>query len=116
VLPYNLNAVSQTAAEVAIEMYDAKLRPLVVAIGRAREHLYVELKGIQGLAPVRSQANFMVVRSALEPKRVFAELLNRDILIRDVSGYPMLKDYFRVSVGTPEENGLLVSALREIVT
>lgn len=114
VLPYNLNAISQTAAEVAIEMFEAKLRPLVEAICAERDRLHVELAGIPGLVPIQSRANFMVVRSAIEPKRVFAELLNRNILIRDVSGYPMLKDYFRVSVGKPEENDLLVAGLREI--
>jgi histidinol-phosphate/aromatic aminotransferase/cobyric acid decarboxylase-like protein len=31
-----------------------------------------------------------------------------------VSGYPMLGDYFRVSVGTPEENEVLMSALRSL--
>ena len=45
---------------------------------------------------------------------VFKELLQRDILIRDVSAYPMLGDYFRISVGTPEENDQLLAALREI--
>jgi histidinol-phosphate aminotransferase len=115
VLPYNLNALSQTAAEVAIEMFEAKLKPLVEAICAERDRLYLELAAIPGLIPVKSQANFMVVRSNKEPKRVFAELLERDILIRDVSGYPMLADYFRVSVGTPEENDVLLEALREIV-
>jgi histidinol-phosphate/aromatic aminotransferase/cobyric acid decarboxylase-like protein len=56
----------------------------------------------------------MVVSSSIDPKQVFAELFKRDILIRDVSSYPMLSDYFRLSVGTPEENDLLLSALREI--
>jgi histidinol-phosphate aminotransferase len=115
VLPYNLNAFSQTAAEVAIEMFEAKLQPLVESICAERDRLYVELAGIPGLVPVKSQANFMVVRSSTEPKRIFAELLKRDILIRDVSGYPMLSDYFRVSVGTPEENDLLIEALREVL-
>lgn len=115
VLPYNLNALSQTAAEVALEMFEAKLQPLIAAICAERNRLYVEIAGIPGLVPVQSQANFMAVRSIKEPKRVFAELLERDILIRDISGYPMLKDYFRVSVGTPEENHLLVMALREIL-
>ncbi|MDQ3687496.1 MAG: histidinol-phosphate transaminase [Acidobacteriota bacterium] len=114
VLPYNLNSMSQTAAEVAVEMYETEIRPLVGKIISERERLYGELKKIRGLAPVRSEANFMVVRSSIEPRRVFAELLRRDILIRDVSGYPMLKDYFRLSVGTPEENDALVAALREI--
>jgi len=114
-LPYNLNAVSQTAAEVAVEMFASKLAPLVQTICSERERLYVELQRLQGLAPVPSRANFMVVRSQVEPRRVFDELLQRDILIRDVSKYPMLQDYFRVSVGTPEENDLLLAALREIV-
>ena len=56
----------------------------------------------------------MVVRSALKPRHVCDELLKRDILIRDVSSYPMLQDYFRVSVGTPRENALLLSALTGI--
>ena len=115
VLPYNLNAFSQTAAEVAIEMFEAKLQPLVEAICAERDRLYVELAIIPGLVPVQSKANFMVARSNQEPKRVFAGLLKRDILIRNVSGYPMLNDYFRVSVGTPEENDLLLEGLREIL-
>ncbi|HKC63814.1 MAG TPA: histidinol-phosphate transaminase [Pyrinomonadaceae bacterium] len=114
VLPYNLNIVSQTVAEVALEMYESELKPLVERIRKERERLYSEMKKIEGLEPVPSQANFMVVRSSLEPRFVFRELLQRDILIRDVSGYPMLKDYFRVSVGTPAENDLLLAALREI--
>ena len=114
VLPYNLNAVSQTAAEVCVELYEEELRPLVRKIVAERERLYDELRRIEGLAPVASQANFMVVRTRVAPRRVFDELLRRDILVRDVSGYPMLAEYFRVSVGTPEENDRLMEALREI--
>ena len=112
VLPYNLNAFSQIAAEVAVENYDAELRPLVKEIIAERERLFSELSQIVGLGPVSSKGNFMVVKSATDPKQVFAELLKRDILIRDVSSYPMLSEYFRVSVGTPEENDRLLSALR----
>ena len=114
VLPYNLNAVSQTAAEVAVDMYEDELRPLVRMIIAERVRLFAELDRIAGLTPVRSSANFMVVKSSINPRQVFAELLKRNILIRDVSSYPMLKDYFRLSVGTPEENDLLLGALKEI--
>src|SRR5437660_376338 len=95
-------------------MNGTELEPTVRRITAGRERLYEELKRIDGLAPVRSHANFMVVRSSIEPKRVCRELLARDILVRDVSGYPMLKDYFRASVGTPEENDKLLAALGEI--
>jgi len=114
VLPYNLNVFSQNAAEVAAEMYEAELRPQIARIIVERDRLLRELSSISGLAPVTSRANFMLVHSHVDPKRVFEELLRRDILIRDVSNYPMLAEYFRVSVGTPEENDKLIAALKEI--
>jgi histidinol-phosphate aminotransferase len=113
-LPYNLNAFSQTAAEVVVEMYESDLRPLVAKIISERERLFGELSLFEGLSPIDSRANFMVVRSRIEPKQVFNELLRRDILVRDVSAYPMLNEYFRASVGTPDENNKLLTALREI--
>lgn len=115
VLPYNLNAVSQTAAEVAVEMYEDELRPLVRKIIAERGRLYDALRGISGLTPLGSRANFILVRSAIDPKQVFAKLIELNILIRDVSTYPMLSDCFRVSVGTPEENDLLLESLRDIL-
>lgn len=113
VLPYNLNAFSQIAAEVAVENYESELRPRITRIIEERERLIVELAKVRGLEPMDSRGNFMVVKSAKDPKQVFAELLERDILVRDVSGYPMLRDYFRVCVGTPEENDYLLEKIRE---
>jgi histidinol-phosphate aminotransferase len=114
VLPYNLNAFSQIAAEVAVENYESELRPLVKKIVLERDQLFGELSKVEGLTPVASKANFMVVKSVTDPTRIFAELLQRDILIRDVSSYPMLRNYFRFSVGTPEENQHLLRAVSEI--
>ena len=114
VLPYNLNAFSQMAAEVAVENYETELRPLVKKIISERDRLFNELSKIGGLAPVASKGNFMVVKSAADPKRIFADLLARDILVRDVSSYPMLSEYFRVCVGTPKENGYLMEKISEI--
>lgn len=114
VLPYNLNAFSQLAAEVAIEKYSTLLGPTVEAIVAERERLYRELSEMKGLAPVVSKGNFMLVRAGRDVRQIFDELLKRDILVRDVSGYPMLREYFRVSVGTPEENDQLLRALHEI--
>lgn len=113
-LPYHINVFSQTAAEVAIEMYESKLKPLVARILEERDRINEELRLIPGLVPVPSRANFMIVRSEIEPRRVFEHLLQRGILIRDVASYPMLRDYFRVCVGTPEENDVLLESLREL--
>ena len=114
-LPYNLNVFSQTAAEVAMEDFESSYKPLVKAILAERDRVFLELSRIRGLEPVPSRANFIVVRSAVDPHLVFDRLLQDGILIRDVTAYPMLKEYFRVSIGSPEENDLLLKSLREIV-
>ena len=115
-LPYNLNLFSQTAAKVAMDSYNTELQPLVRNILSERQRLFNEISQLNGFSPVSSRANFMIVRSDLQPGVVFEHLLSRDILIRDVSRYPMLEEYFRVSVGTPEENDLLLGGLRELVS
>ena len=71
VLPYNLNAFSQIAAEVAVENYESELRPLVKAIISERDRLFAELSKIERLAPVASKGNFMVVKSATDPNADF---------------------------------------------
>jgi histidinol-phosphate aminotransferase len=114
VLPYNVNVFSQIAAEVAVENYESELRPLVRQIVSERDRVFAELNQIDGLAPVASHANFILVKSSTDPKRIFTEMLARDILIRDVSGYPMLSEYFRFSLGTPEQNDYVLKAIREI--
>jgi len=115
-LPYNLNLFSQTAARVALDSYDGELRPLVGRILIERDRLFTEIGQLQGLSPIPTTANFMIVCSELEPKVVFDHLLKRDILIRDVSRYPMLDKYFRLSVGTPDENDRLLEGLKELVS
>jgi histidinol dehydrogenase len=112
-LPYNLNVFSATAAEVACEKYEL-IQPTVDKIISERERLFTELQTIKGIEVVPSQANFMLAKTPVKPKEVFEALLARDILVRDVSKYPMLSDYVRVSVGAPEENDKLIAALKEI--
>ena len=112
-LPYNLNIFSMAAAEVAIERYDDLLKPLVDVIVAERERLLSEIAAIDGLEPYPSEANFFVVRCLNStPAELFARLVAQGILVRDVSRYPMLGDFLRISVGTPAENDALLKALR----
>jgi histidinol dehydrogenase len=113
-LPYNLNFFSAMAAQVACERYDL-LRPQIETIIRERDRVFASIAVIPGIEPIPSAANFMIARTPLPPQKLFAELLARDILVRDVSKYPMLADYFRLSVGTPAENDRLIAALEDVM-
>lgn len=114
-LPYNLNFFSATAAEVACEMYDL-LEARIKTIIAERERLFGELNSIEGVEPVPSSANFILVRTAIAPQMLFEELHARDILVRDVSRYPMLSSYIRISVGSREENDRLIAALEDVMS
>ncbi|HEX8183566.1 MAG TPA: histidinol-phosphate transaminase [Blastocatellia bacterium] len=113
-LPYNLNFFSATAAQVACERYDL-LKPQIELIISERERLLAALGAIRGIEPVASAANFIAARTQMVPRKLFDELLARDILIRDVSRYAMLAEYVRLSVGAPEENDRLLTALRKVM-
>src|SRR5215813_6830651 len=112
-MPYSLNFFSMTAAEVALDKIHL-LRPLVEKMQKERDRLFVELGKIRGIEPVPSAANFFCVKTAISPKELFEALYARGILIRDVSQAPMLSEYVRISVGTPEENDRLLAALKEL--
>jgi histidinol-phosphate aminotransferase len=114
-MPYSLNFFSMTAAEVALENMHL-LESLVKQMRSEHDRLFAELQNFDGmLVPVPSAANFLAVKTVLPPKELFEALHARGILIRNISSAPMLENYVRISVGTPEENDRLIAALREIV-
>ena len=112
-LPFSVGLFQQIAAEVLLEEKDFILKE-VKKIVAERERLFHRLKTLQTFKPLPSKANFLLVESArLEAQEVYNRLLRKKILVR-IFGSPELKYRFRVTVGQPEENDLLVQALLEI--
>jgi histidinol-phosphate aminotransferase len=110
-LPYNVNQFSLTVAEVALENID-RFQPAIETVLKEKERLGRELGGLPGIKVYPSESNFFLVEVPIAPRALFDYLYAQGILIRDVSSYPMLSKCLRVSVGTPEENNRLLSALR----
>jgi histidinol-phosphate aminotransferase len=113
-LPYNLNVFSMAAAEVAIEHYHL-LKPRVELLIEERERVYAELGRMPGVRALPSQANFIAFETPLEPQMVFDRLYAQGILVRDISRYPMLERFLRVSIGSPRENDQFLSALKGVL-
>ena len=111
-LPYNVNQFSLIAAEVALENID-RFRPSVETLKSEKERLWKALGEIPGVKVYPSRANFFLVEVPIAPRAVFDAVYAGGILIRDVSSYPTLEKCLRVSVGTPDENDALLSALRK---
>ena len=76
-----------------------------------RDQLAEELTRRKGVETFPSQANFILFRTRFVARRLFDALYEAGVLVRDVSGYPMLEGCLRVSVGTTEQNTRFLEAL-----
>jgi histidinol-phosphate aminotransferase len=115
-LPYNLNFFSQAAAVAALGERDA-LAASVHRLVTERERLLERLADVPGVRAYASDANFFLIEClAAEPKAVFAAMLRREVLVRDVTSYPMLERCLRVTVGTEAENDAFLYALGTALT
>ena len=115
-LPYNINVLTQRAAELALR-HKALLDAQTEAIRAERGRLHAALAAIDGVTPFPSDANFILLRvPAGRAKAIFEGLRARGILVKNLDGaHPLLADCLRVTVGTPGENAAFVAALRECV-
>jgi histidinol-phosphate aminotransferase len=114
-LPYNVSVLS--AALGALVLQNARLfEERVAAIRAERGRFFEGLRGLPGLDPIPSEANFFLVRlQNREAGEVHEALKRRGVLVRDVSGMPGLRGCLRLSVGSPEENARVADALREVL-
>jgi histidinol-phosphate aminotransferase len=115
-LPYNINVLTQRAAELALrqkELLDVQTE----AIRRERDRLHATLAAIDGVTPFPSEANFILLRvPAGRAKSIFEGLRARRVLVKNLDGaHPLLADCLRVTVGAPDENVAFVAALRQCV-
>jgi histidinol-phosphate aminotransferase len=111
-LPYHLDAVAQAAGVLALR-HESEMRERIVAIVKERARLADELATLP-LETWPSDANFILFRpTAREARRVWSDLLDEQVLVRDCSGWPGLAGCLRVTVGTPEENTRFLSALKK---
>jgi histidinol-phosphate aminotransferase len=114
-LPYNVNIFTLMAAETFIDRWET-IRWWIGKLKEEREALRVRLGEFPGLRVHPSGGNFLLVETlSRTPKEVFRGLADRGILIRDVSSYPGLERGLRITIGRPEENAELISALKEVL-
>ena len=106
---YNVNVLTEAAASFLLERLDV-LEAQAARIRSDRGHLAAALAGMQGVAVFPSQANFVLIRVADAP-RAFAALRRQGVLVKNL--HPGLAGCLRVTVGTPDENRILLSALKE---
>ncbi len=115
VLPYHLSAATQVAGCEALR-FDGEMRERVGALVAERARLAGALARLPGLNVYPSGANFVLIRVDGDGHALWQRLVERGILVRDFSRWPRLDNCLRITVGTPEEDDALLTALRDALT
>ena len=121
--PFNINVLTEA---VAIKLLQNKkvLDAQAAKVLEERERVRPELARMPGLTVYPSAANFLLARVAGEKRsaqgalgagtRVFERLKAQGVLVKDFSGgHPLMENCLRLTIGTPDENRILIAALRE---
>ena len=105
-LPYHLSALTQAAAEVALD-FSEELLGTVAQIRMARDHMAQDLRAL-GLTVLPSSANFLLFTGFTAPAaQLWQSMLDRGVLIRDVG----LLGHLRVTIGNEAENKKFIDSL-----
>jgi histidinol-phosphate aminotransferase len=107
--PYNVGVLTQAAALFMLEKLEV-LEAQAARIRADRETLSKSLAALKGVTVFPSQANFILVRVP-DADRTFGALRQQKVLVKNL--HPALAGCLRVTVGTPDENRILLTALRE---
>jgi histidinol-phosphate aminotransferase len=115
VLPYHLDAVTQLAGTLALR-HAAAMEQRVAELVEERGRVAAALADL----PVTvwpSGANFILFRPDQRPGAdVWAELVERSVLVRNCASWPRLDGCLRVTIGTRDEDDRFLTALTEILT
>ena len=109
-LPFMVDRFSEQTALALLDRPDL-LDERVSQLKRATEEITQALQAMDGVDVVPSDANFVIFQTEHEAADLQERLTEQGVLVRNMSGYPELPRYLRVSAGTPEENKAFLTAL-----
>jgi histidinol-phosphate aminotransferase len=111
--PYNVNSLTQAAA-LALLDDTGWISEQSAAIRAERARLESALDRLPGTTVFPTQTNFVLVR-VRDANALSDGLRARRILIKNLHGWhPLLSNCLRITVGTPEENDVLLAACTDL--
>ena len=113
--PYNINIVTQELALQALEEVGQvnDMIKLLVDMRNALAQVIASMPHVIKVFP--SDTNFILVKIP-HARKLYEFLMSKGIIVRDRSALALCEDSLRITVGTEQENTLLVDAMYEWIT
>jgi len=109
-IPFASGRLAEITLSAVLENYSL-VTEAVNYILSERQRLQNELSGIACLEAFESDTNFLIIRVG-NAAEVFTRLKDAGVLVRNVSGYPLMENCLRFNVGLREENDRLLDLLK----
>lgn len=110
--PYNINSVSQKLVLEALDNTD-KVNAWIKTIVEEREKLSSEISKLDFVLKVYpSEANFILVKTK-DATALYNYLVSKEIITRDRSKVELCEGCLRITIGTKEQNELLLNTLKQ---
>lgn len=112
--PYNINILTQ---QKALELLDKKVAvqkwvKLLIAEREKMEILLVDFPFVEKVYP--SDANFLLVKMH-DAQGIYNYLVEQGIIVRNRSKIHLCTNSLRITIGSSEENEILLNALKELI-
>jgi histidinol-phosphate aminotransferase len=108
--PYNMNTATQLLALEALDKPEWVNEHITITV-KEREKLKNDLLAFENTEAVYpSDANFLLVKIK-DAGKIYDYLCSEGIIVRDRSKVVLCEDCLRITIGTPEENKQLMTAL-----
>ncbi len=109
--PYNINEASQQLALEALQNVD-QINNWIKETVEERGKLITELVQLPFVIKIYpSDANFILVKTT-NARGIYNHLVDQEIIVRDRSKVELCEGSLRITIGTPEENKILLNALK----
>ena len=110
--PYNINILTQKQALVAMENA-AQTKAWVDILLGERTKLTNQLRKLSVVEHIYpTDANFVLVK-VTDANDIYQDLVNKGIIVRNRSNVALCMDCLRITVGTPDENKVLLAELKK---
>ena len=110
--PYNINILTQEHVIKTLENV-GQIKKWVDTLLVERDNLIAEISALNCVTKVfPTDANFILVKTT-DANKIYHDLVEKGIVVRNRNNISLCMGCLRITVGTPEENKVLIEALKQ---
>lgn len=109
--PYNVNVLTQKKALELLANINDSYKNEVIEERKLLSGALLKFDFVRKVYP--SDANFILVKTT-DANYIYNELIKKQIVVRNRTKEPLCENCIRITIGTPQENQILLNALKEI--